>query len=164
MSASRRSMTLVHHGRNPCPGLRTVPNGSLEDSKSAAAPNARMTAATAASRLTIALLLRGSHDLAKQLPLLTPGGLELLSSLKLNVVAETSNERLEGFILADLPEGRFELVQDRLRGAFGCEHGAPHGEDHIEPFFFHRRDVGKVTVSLGVGYRQGTHLPRRHLR
>ena len=31
--------------------------------------------------------------------------------MKLNVVAETSNERLEGFILADLPEGRFELTR-----------------------------------------------------
>jgi hypothetical protein len=50
---------------------------------------------------------------------MSPGGLELFSTLKLNLVAEPSDERLEGFVLTDFPEGRFEFVQDRLGSSLG---------------------------------------------
>src|SRR5215471_11569368 len=105
------------------------------------------------------LLLCARHDLGKAVPLLTPGGFEFLSALKLNLITELFDERLKRAVLGHLFESCFQLLSNPLRNPFRSQDRSPLREYDVNAFFAHRRDVGQVTVPPGVGDCERSHLP-----
>src|SRR5262245_7836139 len=161
-SESKTRRTASQRGKNPSPGCRTVPIGSLSASRNASVATASPTATAATSRVIGLVchralrvierpLLRSGDDAAESVPLLPPGRLELLARLELDIVTELADLLEELLVLGDLLERALELGRDGRRHPFRPDDGAPHREDHVDALFFERRRLGQLANAGGAG-------------
>src|SRR5262249_40264689 len=142
-SESKTRRTASQRGKNPSPGCRTVPIGSLSASRNASVATASPTATAATSRV-IGLVshralrvlerpsLRSGHDAAESVPRLPPGRLELLARLELDIITELADLLEELLVLGDLPRRGLELRCHGWRHPLRPDDGTPHGEDHVD--------------------------------
>src|SRR5712691_11092571 len=137
--------------------------GRLSASRSATAATANPSATAAISSVIGRRLLRPGDDAPERVPLLPPGGFELLAGLELDVVAKLPDLFPDLLVLGNLPECRLELGHDRRRDALGPHDRAPHGEDHVDAFFLEGRRLRQLADARRAGYRERSHLARGHL-